>query len=139
MELSQQNIEILREMIAEPTDVVILSHTNPDGDAVGSSVAWAKALEKAGHRVTCIVPNRYPYYLGWMNGLDRVLIYNQDSEKAAEAVAVAKLIFCLDFHTISRLDSLSDVLSKNSSAKRILIDHHLDPSESCDLMFSHPE
>ena len=139
MELSQQNIEILREMIAEPTDVVILSHTNPDGDAVGSSVAWAKALEKAGHRVTCIVPNRYPYYLGWMNGLDRVLIYNQDSEKAAEAVAVAKLIFCLDFHTISRLDSLSDVLSKNSSAKRILIDHHLDPSESFDLMFSHPE
>ena len=115
MELSQQNIEILREMIAEPTDVVILSHTNPDGDAVGSSVAWAKALEKAGHRVTCIVPNRYPYSLGWMNGLDRVLIYNQDREKAAEAVAVAKLIFCLDFHTISRLDSLSDVLSDRKS------------------------
>ena len=139
MELSKQNIEILREMIAEPTDVVVLSHTNPDGDAVGSSVAWGKALESVGHRVTCIVPNRYPYYLGWMKGLDQVVIYNQDSEKAAEAIASAKLIFCLDFHTISRLDSLSDELSRNSEAKRILIDHHLDPSESFDLMFSHPE
>ena len=126
-------------MIAQPTNVVILSHTNPDGDAVGSSIAWGKALEKVGHKVTCIVPNRYPYYLGWMNGLNDVVIYNQDSEKAAAAIAEATLIFCLDFHTTSRLDSLSDALAGNSAAKRILIDHHLDPSEQFDLMFSHPE
>ena len=126
-------------MLSEPTNVVILSHTNPDGDALGSSIAWSKALEQHGHKVTCIVPNRYPYYLNWMTDLDKVVIYNQDSDKAAEAIAEAKMIFCLDFHTTSRLDSLSDALAHNASAKRVLIDHHLNPSDQFDIMFSHPE
>ena len=50
------------------------------------------------------------------------------------------MLFCLDFHTLSRLDEpLSRVIAQNSSAKRVLIDHHLNPSESFDVMFSHPE
>lgn len=139
MEIDKQKIELLRSLVSEPSNVVVLSHTNPDGDAVGSSIAWGEALSNIGHKVTCIVPNRYPYYLGWMSNLDKVVIYNQDSEKATNAIAEATLIFCLDFHTISRLDSLSDALAHNSSAKRILIDHHLNPSENFELMFSYPE
>ena len=140
MELSQQNIESLRTMICgQPRKVVILSHTNPDGDAVGSSIAWGKALQSVGHTVSCIVPNRFPYYLGWMNGINDVLLYNQDSEQAAKVIAEAELIFGLDFHSISRLDALGEEVEKNTAAKRILIDHHLDPSEQFDIMFSHPE
>ena len=139
MELSQQSIESLRNILEGEKNIVILSHTNPDGDAVGSSMAWGKALERVGHKVTCIVPNRFPYYLAWMNGINDVVIYNQQSDVAAEAIAKAEIIFCLDFHTISRLDSLSDELSRNTKAKRVLIDHHLNPAEHFDVMFSHPE
>lgn len=45
MELSQQSIESLRNILEGEKNIVILSHTNPDGDAVGSSIAWGKALE----------------------------------------------------------------------------------------------
>lgn len=125
----------------EPKNIVILSHTNPDGDAIGSSLAWGEALRKKGHKVTCIVPNKYPYYLDWMTGISELVIFKNDSEgRAIKAVAEADMLFCLDFHTLSRLDEpLSRVIAQNSSAKRVLIDHHLNPSESFDVMFSHPE
>lgn len=125
----------------EPMNIVILSHTNPDGDAIGSSLAWGEALRKKGHKVTCIVPNKYPYYLDWMTGISELVIFKNDSEgRAIKAVAEADMLFCLDFHTLSRLDEpLSRVIAQNSSAKRVLIDHHLNPSESFDVMFSHPE
>lgn len=141
MELSAQNIEALRALVEAPARrIVILSHTNPDGDAVGSSIAWAEALRRLGHTVTCIVPNKYPYYLDWMTGIRDVVIFRTDSAgRAAAAVAEADLIFCLDFHSLSRLDSLSELIAANTSARRILIDHHLNPAEPFDLMFSHPE
>lgn len=141
MELSRPNIETLREMLAAPArKIVTLSHTNPDGDAVGSSLAWAEALRRMGHSVTCIVPNKYPYYLNWMAGIrDMVIFKHDDEDRAARAVAEADIIFCLDFHSLSRLDALSDVIAANTTAKRVLIDHHLNPAEPFDLMFSYPE
>ncbi len=141
MELSRPDIETLREMLAVPArKIVTLSHTNPDGDAVGSSLAWAEALRRMGHSVTCIVPNKYPYYLDWMSGIrDMVIFKHDDKGRARTAVEQADLIFCLDFHSLSRLDALSDLIAANTSAKRILIDHHLNPAEPFDLMFSHPE
>jgi phosphoesterase RecJ-like protein len=140
MNLSQPDIERLRELIATPAQrMVILSHTNPDGDAVGSSIAWAEALRREGHDVVCIVPNKYPYYLDWMTGISDVVIHRTDPDRAAAAVAEADVIFCLDFHSLSRLDQLSEVIAANTSAKRVLIDHHLNPTEPFDIMFSHPE
>ena len=142
MELSQEKINALRLLVeTEPQNIVILSHTNPDGDAIGSSLAWGEALRKKGHKVTCVVPNKYPYYLDWMTGISELVIFKTDSEgRAIKAVAEADMLFCLDFHTLSRLDEpLSRVIAQNSSAKRVLIDHHLNPSESFDVMFSHPE
>ena len=142
MELSQEKINALRLLVeTEPQNIVILSHTNPDGDAIGSSLAWGEALRKKGHKVTCVVPNKYPYYLDWMTGISELVIFKNDSEgRAIKAVAEADMLFCLDFHTLSRLDEpLSRVIAQNSSAKRVLIDHHLNPSESFDVMFSHPE
>ena len=121
--------------------IVILSHTNPDGDALGSSLAWAASLRRLGHQVTCIVPNRFPYYLDWLTGVKDIVVYkNDDKGIAGKAVEQADLIFCLDFHTLSRLDApLSELIASNTKAKRVLIDHHLNPSESFDVMFSYPE
>ena len=141
MNISQTSISLLREFLAEPAKkIVILSHTNPDGDAVGSSIAWGEALRNIGHSVTCIVPNKYPYYLDWMTGIRDIVIFKTDEQGVTErAVAEADIIFCLDFHSLSRLDALGDMIAANTTAKRVLIDHHLDPSQQFDLMFSHPE
>ena len=117
MKLSKEHIERLREMLARPGQrIVVVSHTNPDGDAVGSSLAWAEVLRTMGHAVTCVVPNKYPYFLDWMPGIDEVVIFKTDTEGRAR-----------------------DTIAANTTARRVLIDHHLSPDEGFDLMFSHPD
>ena len=140
MQLSVSKLEALKELLATPQSIVILSHTNPDGDAVGSSLAWAEILRSEGHQVTCILPNRYPYYLDFMPDIQSVVIFKNDDKGAAkEAVKRADIIFCLDFHLLSRLEQLGELIDENQHAKRVLIDHHLDPSEDFDLMISYSE
>ncbi len=113
MKLSTDQVDRLRQMLSTPgLRAAIVSHTNPDGDAVGSSLAWAGALRALGHEATCIVPNKYPYFLDWMPGIEEVVVFRSDTEgRAARALAEADLIFCLDFNAVSRLEILSDTLS----------------------------
>ena len=141
MELSKERLERLRELLAPAhQQIVIVSHTNPDGDAVGSSLAWAEALRSMGHEVTCVVPNKYPYFLDWMQGIEEVVVFKNDTEgRAARAIADADILFCLDFNAVSRLEILSETIGANTTARRVLIDHHLSPDEGFDLSFSHPE
>ena len=85
------------------------------------------------------MPNKYPYFLDWMPGIDEVVIFKNDTEgRAARAVAEADMIFCLDFNSLSRLEILSDTIAANTTALRVLIDHHLSPDVGFDLAFSYP-
>ena len=141
MELSKERIESLRELLAPANrKIVIVAHTNPDGDAVGSSLAWAEVLRGMGHTVTCIVPNKYPYFLDWMPGIGQVVVFKNDTAgDAVRAIAEADLLFCLDFNAVSRLEILSDTIEANTTARRVLIDHHLSPDGHFDLSFSYPD
>lgn len=141
MRISEDHIESLRELFAQPRlKIVTVSHTNPDGDAIGSSLAWAEALRARGHDVTCVVPNKYPYFLDWMPGIDEVIVFKTDEEgRAARAIAEADVVCCLDFNSVSRLEILSDTLAANTSARRVLIDHHLSPDAGFDVALSYPE
>ena len=141
MKITEEQITKLRDLLAQPgRNIVIVAHTNPDGDAVGSSLAWAAILRNMGHSVTCVVPNKYPYFLDWMPGIEEVVIFKTDTERRAErAIEAADTIFCLDFNAVSRLEILSETIERNTSAVRVLIDHHLAPAPGFDLMFSYPE
>lgn len=141
MELTKERLDSLRELLAPKNrQIVIVAHTNPDGDAVGSSLAWAEVLRTMGHTVTCVVPNKYPYFLDWMDGIGEVVIFKNDTEgRAVRAIAGADIIFCLDFNAVSRLEILSDTIQANTTASRVLIDHHLSPDEGFDLSFSCPD
>ena len=141
MKSTEEQITKLRDLLAQPgRNIVIVAHTNPDGDAVGSSLAWAAILRNMGHSVTCVVPNKYPYFLDWMPGIEEVVIFKTDTERRAErAIEAADTIFCLDFNAVSRLEILSETIERNTSAVRVLIDHHLAPAPGFDLMFSYPE
>lgn len=141
MEFMEEKIALLKAMLGGgPRKCVIVAHTNPDGDAVGSALAWAHVLKEAGHSAECLVPNKYPYFLDWMEGIKEVIVHKEEPERAAKAVAEADVVFCLDFNRVDRLEALSDIILANEKAKKVLIDHHLDPPEGYfDIMFSYPE
>ena len=120
------------QKIANSSKVLLLSHVRPDGDAIGSSVALLNFLIKMGHDVSVIVPNDYPDFLKWMKNDELIINYSNSKNESQEKIKNASLIFCLDFNNLNRINELGDYIS-DSKAKKVLIDHHLDPIDFYDF------
>lgn len=118
---------------------VICTHVNPDGDAIGSSLALKLYLERMGKQATVVVPNIFPDFLKWLPSADTILIYTKQAELAKKAVEEADLVIVCDLNQPSRMAGLeADIMA--STAPRILIDHHLDPDTNfCQEMHSEPQ
>ncbi len=141
MEISQRDVERLNEILEAKKEqkMVLIAHTNPDGDAIGSTLAWSRILRQMGHSTHCIAPNNYPYTLSWVEGIEEYIIFKHDVERATQVLNEADVIFCMDFNTTSRLEALGEALEQNTTAKRVLIDHHLNPDQNFDVTLSYPE
>ena len=110
--------------------VVIVSHVNPDGDAIGSSLALYLYLKKLGSDVHVIVPNDYPSFLSWMPYIQDVLIYDKNVDEANKIMSEAELFCYLDFNTQSRTGVMHNDLCRYNSTPKILIDHHIGADTS---------
>ncbi|MBL0342077.1 MAG: DHH family phosphoesterase [Bacteroidetes bacterium] len=102
---------------------------------MGSSLALYHFLLNNGHQVQIVTPSDYPDFLDWMPGNDKVINYEHAGGKSKQLAMDAELIFCLDFNTASRMEKFADSVLA-SQAKKVLIDHHLDPDNFCDYTFS---
>jgi len=128
------DIASLTELLAQPQKIVITTHHKPDGDAIGSSLGLYNYLVQQGHHVKVISPTDYPVYLSWMPGNDEVIIYTDNLKVAAGLIAEAKIIFCLDFNALSRINDMGQLVGQ-SSALKVLIDHHLEPEDFDDYRY----
>lgn len=128
----------LKALLGVIRKIVITTHHRPDGDAMGSSLALYSFLKSKGHSVTVITPSDYPDFLYWMPGNDDVINFEYNPGKSKQLTAEAEIIFCLDFNAPSRVEKYSEFILK-SPAKKVLIDHHLDPENFCDFTFSFPQ
>ena len=134
--LQQKEIAAILELLGAPRRVVLTTHTNPDGDAIGSSLAMWHYLKAKGHHVTAVTPNHFPGFLSWLPGSDEILVYKKEAKVVQKALDEADLVFCLDYNSLKRTGSLYDVLER-CTAPRILIDHHIEPErESFNFHFS---
>lgn len=137
--LNPQQLDILKNTISQAQHIVICAHKSPDGDAVGSALAWKNYLENTGKtEVRICLPDQTPDFLHWLPNHRQILRYDRGPDKVKEVFHKADLVFCLDFNQSSRLDDMQAALEL-SQAPRILIDHHLDPDTNCALTISHPE
>ena len=107
--LSDSEVLTLNEIIENAQNIVICCHKSPDGDALGSSLGWANFLTVCGKSPTIVVPDAYPDFLQWMPGAN----------------------------ASDRVDEMKDALEA-SPAKKVMIDHHLDPKMQTVLTVSHP-
>lgn len=123
----------IRGWIENTNKVAVLTHTNPDGDAIGSSLALALALVKIGIDAQVIIPDGLPDFLRWLPGIERSTTFAYKQEKAMQIIEEADLIFCLDFNDPKRLNGVEEFLHK-SAARKILIDHHQEPKDFTDIV-----
>lgn len=136
--IEQNLIEKVNQLIDNSQRIVIVSHEQPDGDAVGSSLAMWHYLQAYGkEQVQVIFPSEIQKNLTWLPGLDKALIYTWQAKACQRALDDADLVIFLDLNALSRTGKMRDCFG-NLSAQRVLIDHHEFPEPFAHVTLSYP-
>lgn len=123
-------ISEFKALLAQPKNIVIVTHFKPDADALGSTLGLAGYLRRKGHQVHPITPSDYPGFLAWMPGHETVHAVQKDKpetlQHARHLIGRADVIFCLDFSSLKRIEDLESPV-REASAVKVMVDHHLEP------------
>ena len=144
IEFKSADVQRAHEWIAQARHIVIITHMAPDGDAMGSALGvwnWLKGLPVTGdglRNVNVLVPNAFPKFYQWMPGAEEIKIYETDANRCNELITNADLFICTDFNDPKRIGPIGEKLVA-ATAPKILIDHHLNPTDFADIVFSFPE
>jgi phosphoesterase RecJ-like protein len=125
------NISIYKEVISflsESENIVLSTHTNPDGDTIGSALGLYLYLKSQGYNCQIICPDSIPTAVSWMPGVEDIVIYEGHPEKVKNIIENADLIIHVDYNAIHRTGDKVKVLLENTSKSiQMLIDHHPNP------------
>ena len=138
MKLDPALINEARRLLENSSPIVITNHVNPDGDAMGSALGLYGVLKKLDRDVKVVVPNTYPDFLKWMEGDAKVVAFDENQELAVGLVEKAGLLIHLDYNSLKRSGPMQESLT-SAEANRIMIDHHQQPDNFVDVMFSDTE
>ena len=125
----------LKELLNTPQNVAILSHRNPDGDAIGSSLAMRHFLEQLGHTAHVLFPSEYPEEFEFLPGAEDIMIWDLQPEESKQMLQRKNMFVFLDFNSLSRIDKMGEFV-RELPGRRLLIDHHLYPENMADYIFS---
>jgi phosphoesterase RecJ-like protein len=115
-------------LLQNAEQIAVLTHVNPDGDAIGTGLALVRCLKAMGKKTTIIAPNPFPEFLQWLDGAREMVVYKHAPTKTKNRLNSADLIICVDFNNLARLEELGEYI-RTLSSPRVLIDHHPNPAE----------
>ena len=133
--MNKEDIASIKQLLSTKKKIVIVPHKNPDGDAIGSTLGLYHYLLKGNHQVHVLVPNDYPTFLKWIPGNDTILKHDTQTMVCNALIKDADIIFTLDFNAFHRTGNMETVLTE-SSALKIMIDHHQAPDDYATYIFS---
>jgi len=136
IDLRKYTKELLK-LFSTSENILLICHINPDGDAIGSQLALYHYLKAQGINVDMMTPNYLQDFLKWMPGAELISIFIRERKKCRMLIEKADLIIMLDFNHPNRLGE-AESLVVESNAKKVVIDHHLDPVNFADLIISIP-
>lgn len=121
-------LDDILEQINKADKIVILTHENPDGDAIGSSLAMYQALKAYGKNPDIIIPE-YPRIFNSLPGINEI--------KTASNVEHYDLAISLDCATIKMLNGFSKYF--DDAKVKISIDHHSTNTMFADHNYVNPD
>ncbi len=108
--------------VKSASSVLVSTHLNPDGDALGSALALCHALDQLGVSHELINNNDAPHNLRFLPGVDRL---------RSEPTRDHDLGIVLDLDAMHRLGRAEPFFS--TCKKLVVIDHHIPHEEPGDL------
>lgn len=136
--MSEAQAALFEKIVAETNKAVIIAHSAPDGDAIGSSLALAAYLHTRNTEVALVMPDSLPDFLMWLPGASDIVCHDVAPEKTESLIADADTVFCLDFNDLSRINALGTMV-KNSCARKVMVDHHPEPVFQPELRVCRPD
>jgi phosphoesterase RecJ-like protein len=133
--MNSEEILILKQALSNKSNIVIVGHKNPDGDAIGSCLGLANFLKQLEHQVTVVMPNDFPEFLKWIPETQIIINYDQHRDNVKNCLSEANLVFTLDFNALNRTGDLAQELMA-TNADFILIDHHQEPDDYALVTYS---
>jgi phosphoesterase RecJ-like protein len=133
--MNLEHINALKTLLSASKKIAIIPHKNPDGDAIGSTLALWHYLKSKGHEAVVVAPNDFPKFLKWMPGAESVLNFEKENAQAKNILHNADIIFTLDFNHLGRVGQMTEYLEK-ASATFVMVDHHQEPSDYAKIMYS---
>lgn len=120
-------LETIAKTLISHDKILIITHENPDGDALGSSFALKNALTILGKDVHVVLNAPMPVsflFTGW-----EPLLYSQNLS--------SECVVGLDFNVLSRAGEAASLFEK--AQDKILIDHHIGCEMEGELVESRPD
>lgn len=139
--IHQESILSFRNLVQSAARVAVVGHTHPDGDALGATTAMALHLLSIGKKETaCLFPDTPGENLLFILSPEvPYFFHDREAEKTEAFLRGADLILLLDANAFNRTEGLEPIL-KASAAKKVLMDHHLNPDRKAfDAVFSTPD
>jgi len=134
--MTNNEIKEIKELLSTPQNVVIIPHRNPDGDAIGSSLALYHFLKNE-HDVTIVAPNDYPSFLKWLpSDKGAIRFFDKQNAQSKKALEKATVVFLLDFNALHRLGSDMENTVEKFAGTFIMIDHHQQPDPIAKYTYS---
>jgi phosphoesterase RecJ-like protein len=113
---------------------LILTHVNPDGDAIGSLLGIWHALRLLGKSATAMVMPPIPEYTAWLPGADLLQVYHR-----GDGLPACDLVIMVDTATIERTGPIAEAHGVAIRAlPLVIIDHHVTNDGSGDLDLIQP-
>lgn len=107
--------------------ILITTHKNPDGDAIGSSLGWFNFLKKLGKNVRVIYRDRIPFFFDFLPGVDKVEVKEEIDEE-------------FDWVVITDVSDPKRTGFESIPAKKsLVIDHHITAEPFTDYAIVEPE
>jgi bifunctional oligoribonuclease and PAP phosphatase NrnA len=114
------------EIIRSHQRFLLTSHIRPDCDALGSELGMAGLLDALGKDVLIVNGHATPPNLAFIDPHRRIRTLGMDIQP--EELADVEVIVILDTSAWAQLGAMGDVI-RGSSAKKIILDHHLSADE----------
>jgi bifunctional oligoribonuclease and PAP phosphatase NrnA len=118
------------QILLNSKNIVITTHMNPDGDAIGSALGLYHFAKEIGASPEIIINDEVPYNFQFLNGAENIKQYNEEDH--LEQILTADAVFIVDLNDVTRLKSMEKAVT-DAKGKKIVIDHHLDPKDFADI------
>ncbi len=125
-----------RDLLCQSRSVVLTTHVHPDGDGIGSALALWHYLRAQGKEPRVVLHSPVPAPLRFLPGAEYIASYRAEEHEAL--IATADLVVVVDTSEERRLGAVGNALAQ-SSARRLVVDHHLVPQIRADVFVVDPK